>query len=63
MKKDRLSGAREVSGRAMVVPMAGRVIAAVIGGLLVLTAARSVIVTVIVPRPVGSWLTHWVVRA
>src|SRR6516225_54730 len=60
MKKDRLSGAREVSGRAMVVPMAGRVIAAVIGGLLVLPAARSVIGTVIVPRPVGSWLTRWV---
>ena len=44
----------------MVVPLAGRVIAAVIGGLLVLTAARSVIGTVIVPRPVGSWLTRWV---
>jgi hypothetical protein len=44
----------------MVVPLAGRVIAAVIGGLLVYTAARSVIVTVIVPRPVGSWLTRWV---
>jgi hypothetical protein len=44
----------------MVVPLAGRVIAAVIGGLLVFFAARSVIGTVIVPRPVGSWLTRWV---
>ena len=44
----------------MVVPLAGRIIAAVIGGLLVYTAGRSVIVTVIVPRPVGSWLTRWV---
>jgi len=44
----------------MTVPLAGRVIAAVIGGLLVFTAARSVIGTVIVPRPVGSWLTRWV---
>jgi len=44
----------------MVVPQAGRVVAAVIGALLVLTAARSVIGTVIVPRPVGSWLTRWV---
>ena len=47
----------------MVVPLAGRVIAAVVGGLLVYTAARSVIVTVIVPRPVGSWLTRWVDRS
>jgi hypothetical protein len=44
----------------MVVPLAGRIVAAVIGGLLVVTAARSVIGTVIVPRPVGSWLTRWV---
>jgi hypothetical protein len=44
----------------MMVPLAGRVIAAVVGGLLVYTAARSVIVTVIVPRSVGSWLTRWV---
>src|SRR5262249_53037658 len=48
------------SRRAMVVPLAGRVIAACIGGLLVITAARSLIGTVIVPRPVGSWLTRWV---
>ncbi|HEX4661077.1 MAG TPA: hypothetical protein VH307_27110 [Streptosporangiaceae bacterium] len=44
----------------MVVPLADRVIAACIGGLLVITAARSVIGTVIVPRLVGSWLTKWV---
>jgi hypothetical protein len=44
----------------MVVPLAGRVIAACVGGLLVITAARSVVGTVIVPRPVGSWLTRWV---
>ncbi len=41
-------------------PLAGRIIAAVVGVLLVFTAARSVIGTVIVPRPVGSWLTGWV---
>src|SRR5258708_19681150 len=44
----------------MVVPLAGRVIAACVGALLVITAARSVIGTVIVPRLVGSWLTRWV---
>jgi hypothetical protein len=44
----------------MVVPIAGRVIAAVAGALLVITATRSVIGTVIVPRPVASWLTRWV---
>jgi hypothetical protein len=44
----------------MVVPLAARVIAACIGALLVITAARSVIGTVIVPRPVASWLTRWV---
>src|SRR5271170_6548818 len=42
----------------MVVPLAGRIIAAAVGVLLVFTAARSVIGTVIVPRPVGSWLTR-----
>jgi preprotein translocase subunit SecG len=47
---------------AMVMPLAVRVIAAVIGALLVITGARSVIGTVIVPRPVGSWLTRWVDR-
>ncbi len=40
----------------MVVPLAGRAIAAFIGGLLVITAAKSVIGTIIVPRPTGSWL-------
>jgi hypothetical protein len=44
----------------MVVPLAGRVVAAVAGALLVFTATRSLIGTVIVPRPVGSWLTRWV---
>ncbi|HEY2687192.1 MAG TPA: hypothetical protein VGJ50_02060 [Streptosporangiaceae bacterium] len=46
----------------MVMPLAVRVVAAVIGALLVLTGARSVIGTIIVPRPVGSWLTRWVDR-
>jgi hypothetical protein len=46
----------------MVMPLPGRIIAAIIGGLLVYTAARSVVGTVIVPRPVGSWLTRWVDR-
>jgi hypothetical protein len=46
----------------MVVPLAGRLVAAVAGGLLVLTAWSSVIGTVIVPRPVSSWLTRWVDR-
>ncbi|MDR2987270.1 MAG: hypothetical protein LBV34_20785, partial [Nocardiopsaceae bacterium] len=40
----------------MVVPLAGRVVAAIFGGLLVIMAARSVIGTIIVPRPAGSWL-------
>jgi hypothetical protein len=44
----------------MGVPLAGRDIAAVAGALLVITAGRSVIGTVIVPRPVGTWLTRWV---
>jgi hypothetical protein len=44
----------------MVMPLAGRWVAAVIGVVLFYTAARSVIGTVIVPRPVGSWLTHGV---
>ena len=46
----------------MVMPLAVRVVAAVIGALLVITGARSVIGTIIVPRPVGSWLTRWVDR-
>jgi hypothetical protein len=46
----------------MVMPLAGRAVAAAIGALLVYTATRSVVGTVIVPRPVGSWLTRWVDR-
>jgi hypothetical protein len=46
----------------MVVPLIGRSIAAAIGALLVLAAVTSVIGTLIVPRPVGSWLTRWVDR-
>ncbi len=42
------------------VPIAGRAVAAVIGGLVVLTAWFSITGTVIVPRPVGSFLTRWV---
>jgi hypothetical protein len=44
----------------MVVPLAVRGIVAAIGVLLIWTAARSMIGTVIVPRPVGSWLTRGV---
>jgi hypothetical protein len=46
----------------MVIPLAGRVVAAVIGGLLVLTSASSVIGTMIVSRSVSSRLTRWVDR-
>jgi hypothetical protein len=46
----------------MVVPLAARDVAAGIGALLVLTAAVSVIGTLIVPRPIGSWLTRLVDR-
>jgi hypothetical protein len=46
----------------MVVPLIGRSLAAVAGGLLVLTVWVSVIGTLIVPRPVGGWLTRWVDR-
>ncbi|HEY2575861.1 MAG TPA: hypothetical protein VGI74_06090 [Streptosporangiaceae bacterium] len=42
----------------MVVPLAGRVVAAVAGAVLVLTAWYSVTGTLIVPRPVTSWLTR-----
>jgi hypothetical protein len=42
----------------MLVPMAGRVVAAVIGGLLVLTTASSVTGTLIVSRSVSSRLTR-----
>jgi hypothetical protein len=46
----------------MVVPVAARWVAAAIGMLLVLTGWQSVIGTLIVPRPVGSWLTRLVDR-
>ena len=52
------SGAETV----MVMPLAGRVAAAVAGGLLVLAAVSSVTVTLIVSRPVKSRLTRWVDR-
>ncbi|HEY2550381.1 MAG TPA: hypothetical protein VGI64_07370 [Streptosporangiaceae bacterium] len=44
----------------MVVPLAARDVAAVVGGLLVLTAGVSVVGTVIVPRSIGSLLTRLV---
>jgi hypothetical protein len=44
----------------MVMPLAGRIAAAVIGGLLVLTSMSSLAGTLIVPRPVSSRLTRWV---
>jgi hypothetical protein len=44
----------------MVVPLIGRSLAAVVGGLLVLTVWASAIGTLIVPRPIASWLTRWV---
>ena len=46
----------------MVMPLAGRWIAAVCGGVLVVAGWHSVVGTLIVPRPVGSWLTRWVDR-
>jgi hypothetical protein len=46
----------------MVVPLAARWVAAAVGILLVLTGWQSVIGTLIVPRPVGSWLTRMVDR-
>jgi hypothetical protein len=46
----------------LVVPLVARSVAAVAGGLLVLTAWVSVIGTVIVPRQISSWLTRWVDR-
>ncbi|MGH3204394.1 MAG: hypothetical protein ACRDP5_20430 [Streptosporangiaceae bacterium] len=42
--------------------MAGRIVAAVVGGLLVVTSASSVIGTLIVSRSVSSRLTRWVDR-
>lgn len=47
----------------MVVPLAARVLAAIAGGFFVLFAARSVIGTIIVPRPAGGWLTRGVDKA
>jgi hypothetical protein len=44
----------------MVVPLIGRSVAAAVGAVLVLTAAASVIGTLIVPRPVGGRLTRWI---
>ncbi|MGB6453076.1 MAG: hypothetical protein WBH47_01175 [Streptosporangiaceae bacterium] len=46
----------------MVVPLAVRVVAAVVGGLLVVAALSSVTETLIVSRPVNSPLTRWVDR-
>ena len=46
----------------MVVPLAARWVAAAFGVLLLLTGWSSVIGTLIVPRPVGSWLTRGVDR-
>ena len=47
----------------MVMPLAGRIVAAVIGGLLVLTCVSSVTGTLIVSRSVRSRLTRWVDRS
>ena len=46
----------------MVVPLVGRSLAGVVGAVLVLAAVASVVGTLIVPRPVGNWLTRWVDR-
>lgn len=46
----------------MVVPLAGRVVFAVAGGVLVVTTWASVVGTLIMPRQVSSWLTRWVDR-
>ena len=47
----------------MIVPMPARIVAAVIGGLLLLTCAGSVIGTLIVSRSVSGRLMRWVDRA
>jgi hypothetical protein len=47
----------------MVVPLAGRIVAAVVGGLLVLTSVSSVTGTLIVSRSVRSRLTRWIDRS
>ena len=46
----------------MVMPLAGRVVAAVVGGLLILASVSSVSGTLIVSRLVRSRLTRWVDR-
>src|SRR2546430_7676313 len=46
----------------MVMPLAGRVVAAVLGGLLILASVSSVSGTLIVSRLVRSRLTRWVDR-
>ena len=46
----------------MVAPLAGRVVAALVGGLLVVVALSSVTETLIVSRSVKSRLTQWVDR-
>ena len=64
LKGRRSTGTREAGCTLpqMVVPLAVRIVAAVVGGLLVLTSVSSVTGTMIVSRPVGSWLTRWVDR-
>jgi len=47
----------------MIMPLAGRVVAAVIGGLMVLAVGSSVTGTLIVSRSVSSRLTRWVDKA
>jgi hypothetical protein len=47
----------------MVVPVAGRAVAAAFGAVLVIVVWHSVIGTVIVPRPVSTWLTRVVDRS
>jgi hypothetical protein len=44
----------------MVMPLAVKAVAAVFGSLLIITAGSSVIGTIIVPRPVATWLTRLV---
>jgi hypothetical protein len=46
----------------MEVPLLARSVAAAVGGLVVLATAVSVVATLIVPRPVGGWLTSAVDR-
>jgi hypothetical protein len=46
----------------MVLALIGRWVAGAVGVVLVLTSVGSLIATLIVPRPVGGWLTRWVDR-